>query len=77
MGNLIWDNYEPAPLEFLHVTLMDLFHSERLGQKEGLSCKLDGSQMNSLIAKAKCITYDKYPETILTQNVVPKERFLK
>ncbi len=58
-----WDKYDPAPIEFLHGQLMELFHEYRrssVGQ-EAISVCLDGGTLGNLIARAKQLTYEKYP----------------
>ncbi len=66
-----WENHEPAPIEFLHGRLLDLFHEWRRSKTENLSVEIDGTAFNSIIAKAKTETYAKYPKQGL-RNPVPK-----
>ena len=57
-----WDKFESAPLEFFHSELMKLFHEYRKEQyNNDLTVPIDGMQLSNLIAKAKKITYEKYP----------------
>jgi hypothetical protein len=57
-----WDNYDPAPIEFLHGELMNLFHQHRNEAHAGrLTIPMDGITLGNLIALAKKTTYAKYP----------------
>ena len=48
-----WENHEPAPIEFLHGRIMDLFHEWRISKTENTSVEIDGSYLSKIIAKAK------------------------
>ena len=65
-----WENHEPAPIEFLHGRLLELFHEWRKKQGEDISVKIDGKVFNDLIAKAKTETYAKYPKQKLRENIL-------
>lgn len=67
-----WENHEPAPIEFLHGRIMDLFHEFRrskIGQ-ENLSVEMTGNDFNNIIAKAKTETYSKYAKLNLTKVIL-------
>ena len=70
-----WENYEPAPLEFFHGRLMDAFHEWRIAKfnKDELSPKISGNDLNNLIAKAKTDTYKKYPKHITQKAILKSE----
>lgn len=61
-----WENYEPAPMEFFHGRLMDLFHELRIKKvgKETITVELNGTEINNIIAQAKMETYAKYPKQV-------------
>lgn len=75
MDTLGWDNFEPAPLEFFHGRLSDLFHEFRLSKTDSTEVLINGTDLAKMIAKAKKATKEKYPEHILPQNPIPKENF--
>ena len=72
-----WENKEPAPLESMHGKLMDLFHEFRLSKGDSTVVKIDGAELNNIIAAAKRDTYEKYPNHVsntaitLTAQTVP------
>lgn len=70
-----WENFEPAPLEYFHGKLMDAFHQLRLqkGDNPEKTLILGGGEMNTLIAKIKVETYEKYPNAI-SQKAIPKDK---
>jgi hypothetical protein len=68
-----WENHEPAPIEFMHGRLMDLFHEWRRGRTENMSVEIHGGEFNDLIAKAKTETYKKYAKLNL-QEIIPKSK---
>lgn len=55
-----WENHEPAPIEFLHGELMQLFHEFRKSKTDDIYVKINGSDLVDIIAKAKTATYEKY-----------------
>jgi len=66
-----WHNHEPAPIEFLHGKLQDLFHEWRRTKTENTDVEINGIEFNNLIAKAKALTYEKYPKQV-NSNPIPK-----
>ncbi len=64
-----WQNHEPAPLEFFHGRLMDLFHEYRKKYELPTTFKIDGGIYNNFIAQAKTETYAKYPKLVNNQSV--------
>jgi len=68
-----WENHEPAPIEFLHGRIMDLFHEWRISKTENTSVEIDGSDLSKIIAKAKSETYAKYPKQGLDQQILKTE----
>ena len=61
-----WENFEPAPLEFMHKTMHELFHEYRINHfgKDVMSIPMDGIFINNIIAEAKKRTYGKYPKQV-------------
>ena len=59
-----WGDLQPAPIEFLHGELMKLFHEFRVSRvgAEVIEVEIQGREFNDLIARAKTLTYEKYPE---------------
>lgn len=55
-----WENYEPAPIEFMHGRMMDLFHEFRLKRTDKTSLPINGADLGNIIAQAKKETYEKY-----------------
>lgn len=70
-----WDNLEPAPIEFLHSQIMELFHKWRQSKTDEVVVEIDGRQLNQLIAAAKKETYSKYAALDLKQPI--KKSLLK
>lgn len=68
-----WENYEPAPIEFLHGRLMDLFHEWRRTKTDNTTVEIDGIAFNNIIAKAKNETYAKYPKQKLQDAILKTE----
>lgn len=66
-----WDNIEPAPLEFMHGEMMRLFHEYRRSLTESTEVGINGSVFNSIVAKAKVATYNKYKKQNLDK-AIPK-----
>ena len=64
-----WENVEPAPIEFMHGRLMDLFHEWRKSFTEDTTIEIDGIALNNIIAQAKTETYAKYPKQNLQRNI--------
>ena len=65
-----WENYEPAPIEFLHGRLMDLFHEWRRTKTENTTVEINGNDLNNIIAKAKTETFAKYPKQKLQEAIL-------
>ena len=65
-----WENHEPAPMEFFHGRLMDLFHEFRLSKTTDIKIEMDGSDFNKIVVKAKCETYAKYPKQKLQEAIL-------
>lgn len=65
-----WENHEPAPIEFLHGRLMNLFHEWRRTKTDKTTVEIDGIALNNIIAKAKIETYSKYPKQNLGQAIL-------
>jgi len=68
-----WENHEPAPLEFFHSRLLDLFHELRKEYNDDIVISISAATLNIMIAQTKTETYSKYPEKILTQKAVHKD----
>lgn len=68
--SLGWENHEPAPIEFLHGRLMDLFHEWRRTKTDNTTVEIDGIAFNNIIAKAKTETYAKYPKQRLQEAIL-------
>ena len=68
-----WENHEPAPIEFLHGRLMDLFHEWRKTKTYNTTVEIDGIAFNNIIAKAKNETYAKYPKQKLQEAILKTE----
>jgi hypothetical protein len=68
-----WENHEPAPIEFLHGRLMDLFHDWRLTKTKDTTVEIDGIELGNIIAKAKTETYAKYSRLKLDEPVLKSE----
>lgn len=68
-----WENHEPAPIEFLHGRLMDLFHEWRKTKTDNTTVEIDGIAFNNIIAKAKNETYAKYPKQKLQEAILKTE----
>lgn len=68
-----WENHEPAPIEFLHGRLMDLFHEWRRTKTDNTTVEIDGMAFNNIIAKAKNETYAKYPKQKLQEAILKTE----
>ena len=66
-----WDNIEPAPIEFLHAKIIDLFHEWRKSKTENTNVEINGIEFNNIFVKAKNLTYEKYKKLDL-QKVIPK-----
>ena len=65
-----WENHEPAPIEFMHGRLMDLFHEWRRSKTENTTVEINGNELNNIIAKAKTETYVKYPKQKLQEAIL-------
>jgi hypothetical protein len=68
-----WENHEPAPIEFLHGRLMNLFHEWRRTKTDNTTVEIDGMAFNNIIAKAKNETYAKYPKQKLQEAILKTE----
>lgn len=67
-----WENHEPAPIEYLHHELMEIFHETRrmtVGQ-DTHTIEMDGILFNRMIAEAKTRTYRKYEKLKLKQAIL-------
>lgn len=64
-----WEGYEPAPIEYLHSRMHELFHEFRNGKTNGKDVLIDGIQFNKIIAKAKTDTYEKYKKLDLKRTI--------
>lgn len=67
-----WENVEPAPIEFFHAKLLDLFHEWKRSKTEDADISIDGTTLNNLIAKAKIETYTKYRKQNLIKQTIKK-----
>ena len=68
-----WENHEPAPIEFLHSKMMDLFHEFRLSKTNSTVVEINGSELTKIIAKAKTETYAKYPKQVSNKAILKTE----
>ncbi|MBL7817113.1 MAG: hypothetical protein JNL70_18970 [Saprospiraceae bacterium] len=69
-----WDNYEPAPIEFFHAELTNLFHEFRKERgTTSFHVSMNGIDFNNLIAKAKTKTYEKYQKLNLERVIHKSE----
>ena len=68
-----WENVEPAPIEFMHGRLLDLFHEWRKSKTENTTVEIDGIAFNNIIAKAKTETYAKYHKQNLKKTIPKSE----
>lgn len=64
-----WEKFKPAPIEFLHGKMLELFHHFRKEKTDGLSVEIDGTEFTKIIANAKMLTYAEYPNE---RNARPK-----
>ena len=64
-----WENNDPAPIEFLHGRLLELFHEYRLRKTESMNVEINGGELNNIIARAKTLTYEKYEHLNLRQPI--------
>lgn len=57
-----WDNYEPAPLEYLHGEMEKLFWEsvKYHGNNETKQVVMSGGMFHNIIGEAKTRTYEKY-----------------
>lgn len=67
-----WDKYEPAPLEFLHGRVMNLFHEWRKEnfQDGQITVPISGQVLSRIIGQAKVETYKKYPKQNLSEAIL-------
>ena len=65
-----WDDHEPAPCEFFHGRIMDEFHKWRKEHTDEGVVPMDGITLNNIIARAKTLTYEKYPKQNLKQAIL-------
>lgn len=68
-----WKNLEPAPIEFMHGRMMDLFHEWRRSITKNITVPIDGTAFNNIIAKAKTETYKKY-DGLGIDKPIPKDK---
>ena len=66
-----WENHEPAPIEFLHGRLLELFHQFRKLKTDDSEVKINVTEFNNIIAAAKKDAFEKYPKQNL-QMPIPK-----
>ncbi len=71
--SLGWENHEPAPIEFLHGRMMDLFHEWRKTKTENTNVEINGNDLSKIIAKAKTETYEKYHKQNLKNPILKTE----
>lgn len=75
-----WNNRKPAPLEYFHSRLMELFHDYRrqTNGDKSIQVIIDGNKFNNLIAHAKTDTYKEYPDEINSDAImIDKNLFCK
>lgn len=70
-----WEDYEPAPLEFFHSELMDLFHEFRFKKTTKIDVEINGKDLTLMIAECKKRTKAKYPEKHLKTKAILKSDF--
>ncbi len=68
-----WENVEPAPIEFMHGRMMDLFHEWRRARTSDVQVSMNGTDLANIIAKAKMETYEKYKALDL-RKAIPKSK---
>jgi len=68
-----WENFEPAPIEFMHGRMLDLFHAWRRSKTKSTKLEIDGTEFNMIIAQAKTDTYAKYPKQNLQKSISKSE----
>jgi len=69
-----WENHEPAPLEFFHGKMMELFHEFRRSKVgENINVEINGGDFSNIIAKAKLETYAKYPNQVNSNAILKTE----
>ena len=64
-----WEGFEPAPIEYLHGELMNLFHEFRIENSNSITVEIHGGQLTEIIAKAKKRTYEKYQKLNLKKPI--------
>mgnify|MGYP005751799049 FL=1 len=68
-----WENLEPAPIEFMHGRMMELFHEWRRARTSDTQVSMNGTDFGNIIAKAKMETYEKYKALDLGK-AIPKSK---
>lgn len=68
-----WENHEPAPLEYFHNRLHELFHEFKLSKGKDIKVLMDGSDFHKIIAQAKTETYRKYPKQVSSKAILKTE----
>lgn len=70
-----WKDHEPAPIEFMHGRMLEMFHELRISRVgEGhRNVKINGGDFNMIIARAKTETYAKYPNQV-NSNPIKKDQ---
>ena len=67
----VLDEFEPAPIEFLHARIIAIFHEWKRSKTNDDSVEINGVELNNLIVSAKVETYNKYQSKDL-QRPIPK-----
>lgn len=68
-----WENFEPAPIEFMHARMMEMFHDWRRERTSETTVMMNGSDFGNIIAKAKMQTYEKYKALDLGKAILKSE----
>jgi len=71
-----WENLAPAPLDFFHHRMWELWHQERArrhGSSQGAPTEMTVSfrDIGDMIVRAKMDTYAEYPNSV-SDKAVPK-----
>lgn len=67
------ENYEPAPIEFMHDLIMKLFHEHRESMGDHSDVRITGGDLNKIIAQSKTETYKKYPKQVSSKGILKTE----
>lgn len=68
-----WGRHEPAPIEFLHSRILDLFHEYRMSKTDKYSVEITGHEFNKIFVQAKNETYAKYHKLKLQEPILKTE----